>query len=649
MIRNKKMCMLLIAYTGFGMQAHAAQSNTGVSYLNETWFSLSADACTGNNDEALRLNNGSDILNLASSGFSCSVSYDDNDLIYTITWQKGDYDRDRVKDTFSFDVRVSGFSGSRFAYTEEAGKSSMTRLGKSDIINVWKSDADAPFSVWDIANDNISGQTDGQSLTFSIENSTVSANGYSAKFNGFNFAVLAETEGNHSHRFIQGSGNRLNSGNFSADTSELEFEPTEKFVITGAGDGNTAKSWGVSRLDFSFSITNPTLATIWEARDLSVQGTGPSYSPVYPAEASARKKLFPKSSWDTVPRWLAVRNARRYTDEQIEAIANNYQLVMLEKANQSGFDTVDEGIKDTAARLKAINPNIKTIFYWNTVIQYTGYSSDDEFEQNFTDWSEYDENGDLVMFKDTFRRYDETNKDFRSCWVNLPVKVAKDENIDGVFIDKMPKAAVDELFINGRPVSDYVGMINTLKDKLPEDKLLMGNNLRGERQNGSRAMMELLDGSYLERWDIALSDYDFPSQTRADAVSLSMQLMREALARGKFITFQSGRTAEDDGLVFDSYQDKVRYMKKNLDYPLAIFLIIAEKNAFFSYQQGVNANPGAEEVWDSTFIDELTRSLGEPLGDPVKNGYIFTRSYENVDVWLDLETEKATLTWHNID
>ena len=649
MKKNIITCLPLVVFTTMSMQTYAAKTdNSNTSYQNETWFSLSADACTGNNNEALKLNNGSDILNLASNGFSCSVSTENNDLIYSITWTKDDFDRDKIRDTFSFDVRVSGFSGSRFSYSEEAGKSSMTRLGKSDIINIWKSDADATISVWDIANDNISGQTDGQSLTFSIENSTVSANGYNAKFNGFNFAVLAETEGNHSHTFIHGRGNRLNSGVFSTDTSKLEFEPIEQFVITGAGDSNAAKSWGVSRIDFSFSITNPTLPTLWEAKDLSLHGTGPSYSPIYPAEDSARKKLFPKSSWDTVPRWLAVRNARRYTDEQIEAIANNYQLVMLEKANQSGFDTVDEGIKDTAARLKTVNPNIKTIFYWNTQIQYTGYSSDDEFEQNAAEWSAYDENGDLFMFKDAFRWYDETNKDFRSWWVNLPIKVAKDENIDGIFIDKMTKASVDELFINGKPVTDYVKMINTLKDKLPEDKLLMGNNLRGERNNASRAMMELLDGSYLERWEIK-RDYDFPSQTTADAISLSMQLMREALARGKFITFQSGRTDEDDGLTFDSYQDKVRYMKKNIDYPLAIFLIIAEKNAFFSYQQSVNANPGAEEVWDTTFIDELTRSLGKPLSDPIKNGYIFTRSYENVDVWLDLETEKATLTWHNVN
>lgn len=614
-----------------------------LSYLNETWFSLSAQACA-DADEALILNNGSQLFDQTSEQLNCSVSVNNNALLYSITWTGDDFDRDGVNDTFSFDVRVAGFSGSTYLYSETAGESSVTALGDPETVNVWINNDDITTSVWDIANDEASGQSAGQSLRFTIENTQISASGYNAEFNGFNYINLMETDDGHTHTHIRGEGTGLDSASFSTPTANYDLKAIDELVITGAGDAFETRVWGISDLQFSFSITNPDLATIWEATDLSVHGTGPTYSLIYPQEDPARQALFPEFSWDTVPRWLAVRNADAYTDEQIETIANNYQLVMLEKANKAGFDTVDEGIKDTASRLKAINPNIKTIFYWNTRIHYTGYSSDDEYENKVNEWSTLNDDGSVYLFKDIYYWYDYNAEGFKNWWVDFAVNVALDENIDGVFLDKVSEGAVDQLFINEEASSDYIDTMNTLWNRLPEDKLLMANTLRGEHNNAGRAMMEILDGSYLERWDYTL-DYNLPSQKTADAISLSMQLMREALAQGKFINFQTGPWTEEEAP--SDYADKLVYMEEHVDFPLAIFLIIAEENAFFSYQEGVNAISYADVVWDSSYIEALSRPLGEPLGDPIKEGYIYTRSYEHVDVWVDVESGKAELTWRD--
>ncbi len=45
-------------------------------------------------------------------------------------------------------------------------------------------------------------------------------------------------------------------------------------------------------------------------------------------------------------------------------------------------------------------------------------------------------------------------------------------------------------------------------------------------------------------------------------------------------------------------------------------------------------------------VDELTRPLGPPLGPPKKNGYEYTRSFKQVNVWLNVETNKARIEWH---
>ncbi len=78
---------------------------------------------------------------------------------------------------------------------------------------------------------------------------------------------------------------------------------------------------------------------------------------------------------------------------------------------------------------------------------------------------------------------------------------------------------------------------------------------------------------------------------------------------------------------------------------MAVFLIIAEENAYFSYTTGVNALSSSSDVWDTSFIDEFQYFLGEPLGNPKKNGYIYERSFENLDLWVNIETKETVFNW----
>ena len=76
-----------------------------------------------------------------------------------------------------------------------------------------------------------------------------------------------------------------------------------------------------------------------------------------------------------------------------------------------------------------------------------------------------------------------------------------------------------------------------------------------------------------------------------------------------------------------------------------MFFIFAEKGAYFSYQVSVNARASAQEAWNTSFVDEFHYHLGAPLGPPTKDGYVYERSYENVDVWVNLVTKEAVLDW----
>jgi hypothetical protein len=244
----------------------------------------------------------------------------------------------------------------------------------------------------------------------------------------------------------------------------------------------------------------------------------------------------------------------------------------------------------------------------------------------------------IYLFKDKYYWYDFSAEGLRDWWVDTALNMASNELIDGVFIDaiaKTPSETEAPLYVDGLPATDYMLMAEGLSQGMPPGKMLVGNALRNETSNGQRTHMTYLDGSYLERWYIPMSG---TSQEDADAIAVSIQLMREALSKGKMINFQSGPP--------DGYDSTQEHMAEEVEFPLAIFLICAETNAFFSYQGGVNA-ADPSWLWDSSWIEELNRPLGAPLGDPVQNGTVYTRSYEYVDVWVDIHTGETQLTWRD--
>jgi len=89
-------------------------------------------------------------------------------------------------------------------------------------------------------------------------------------------------------------------------------------------------------------------------------------------------------------------------------------------------------------------------------------------------------------------------------------------------------------------------------------------------------------------------------------------------------------------------------MEAHMPYHLAIYLMVAEEYSYFAYQDTVNALED-DFQWETSWMPEFSRPLGEPLAGPVKDGYVYTRSFEHVDAWVNLATEEAVLAWDSVD
>ncbi|MEI6891522.1 MAG: putative glycoside hydrolase [Pontiella sp.] len=599
------------------MMASPERPSTASSF----WFMQTAGT------EDLVLNNGRNLTNLNDMELSCASISENGQLIYSVTWSGNDLNDDGSADTLSFDLLVEGFTHSTYVYSTNANQSSMTALGES-------ADAIEVDNTWGVFDDDVDA---GESLRFSVTNLQVSVVDYTAVFEGFT-GFEVEEAGGRGHRLIIGEGIGLEGKEFDAPTAQYTFPAVDQFVVTGAGSFYDHLQWAVSEIYFKISIVNPAGSNVWNVTDYSDYVVGPLMADEYPAQASTSN--FPSFSWDTVPQWLIVRKKSAYTDDEIRSMAMNYNLIVWEKANAAGFNSIEEGILDTATRIRAVEPATKNIFYLNSYIHYFGYAANAAYESYEWEWSNHttDTNGNEVLYyhKDLYLTHNYAVADLRDWWVNTQVGMATYDVIDGVFIDKVVQSIPSIYDDYGEPISDYAAMLDQLNQALPEGKLCLGNTLRNERNYAGRAYMEVQDGSYFERWSLP-NGAAIPAQSEAEAVAVTLQLLREGVSKGKIMLLKSvGSTASEEAFA------------DGIDYALALFLIAAETNAYFAYQSTVDATDD-QWKWDGHWVPELNYPLGAPLGDPIKNGFIYTRSYEHVDVWVDLETKETVLAWDSED
>ena len=106
-----------------------------------------------------------------------------------------------------------------------------------------------------------------------------------------------------------------------------------------------------------------------------------------------------------------------------------------------------------------------------------------------------------------------------------------------------------------------------------------------------------------------------------------------------------GKASKNAEAGIDDVRQKVNAnedLTKRLDYILAIFLVCAEKHSYLYPHDGYGIEESA--VWLKTF-PQYEKPLGKPLGYAKREGYIYTRSFEHLDVFLDIKNKTAKLNF----
>lgn len=381
---------------------------------------------------------------------------------------------------------------------------------------------------------------------------------------------------------------------------------------------------------------------------------GASLVPVSSAQTAPSLSYggYPQFTWSTVPTAADVGNMfRTWTANEAQFLADHLSLVSIEKGHGFRSDPnrwTEPGFLEDARKLKSFNQPTKVLFYWNALLHRTFYKASSEVKPEWVHPLPVPPTGRI--------QFDLGNVDCRRWWVETATEIVADGNVDGVFIDTLatarffnppgtPELLLDELRASldsldgARPLILYnLGLSTLLNDQGKLDPLL---------QVADGAMMEVFDPPHRDEG------------TSPDALKRAMLDIGVAGKAGKILLIKTwpsfsfitdfGRTAP--------YEEKVARARADITFPLAAFLAAAERYSYMQYSWGWNRTPVQPDNGvilysdkessrvDPTWYPEFLRPLGAPLGDAEVNGYVFTRSFAQAEVWVDLETHEAQIDW----
>jgi len=357
----------------------------------------------------------------------------------------------------------------------------------------------------------------------------------------------------------------------------------------------------------------------------------------------------PQFSWDHVPLYMHVRKSKGFTPKELNYLAG-FPLITLEKTTGSKTHGSSEaGARAAAKAIKELNPDTRILYYRNVICNYSSYDVNSDLNDIPGAFLE-GKNGKTKLHQGQRELYDLSNPALRKWWLDHCIEMAGHDEIDGLFLDGNIKALSPGYVLREigadkkQKVTDgYDLMMKELKDRVPENKLLVANIIRARLSDSGLSYLKYFDGSYLEGIETPAGGL-----SRVEYLAKGIAAIQKAAREGKIICMSMGLGEEAlSGLKIDDTRKKLAdgaNIQSRLDYCLALFLICAEKHSYFLPHDGYSVNGKDSSVWLKRF-PEFDKPLGPPQGPAVQDGYTYTREFESARVFLDIEKKEAKITW----
>ncbi|MFO1483852.1 MAG: putative glycoside hydrolase [Verrucomicrobiaceae bacterium] len=349
---------------------------------------------------------------------------------------------------------------------------------------------------------------------------------------------------------------------------------------------------------------------------------------------------FPEFSWDRVPLYAHLAIEDGLKPEQYDFLAAHFSLIAFTGGTVKN-GSVESNIAAGAKAIKERNPKTKVLFYWASDMPKPQWK-----DSNAT----CPEGGYLIAKKggrDT-KQFDVRREDVREWWSTIAGKAVHEYGCDGIFVDGATAGSKNgpwgKMFGADQAAAMDQGVFAMLKqtrEKMGPGKLIIFNPLHGydEKHPG-------LGEQYLPATDGAMVD-DFDRNPKAlqspEYMANTIEAMRKAAKDGKIVIFKgwpkfTWHTAPE--IMKKPHEEQVRLAREQITFPLACFLVGAERHCYFCYTWGWLGQYGTFD-----WYPEFDQKLGAPKGAAVREGWTFRREFEHASVFVDVEKKAAKIDW----
>jgi len=363
---------------------------------------------------------------------------------------------------------------------------------------------------------------------------------------------------------------------------------------------------------------------------------------------------FPEFSWDRVPLYAHVGLGKGLEPADYRFLADHYDFIaftggVIDREYRANDAISFEPIVTEATRtVKQHNPKAKVLFYWAGEFAKPHYKISN---------AAIPEGGRIEVKRNakiTVQVFDTTKPELREWWTDIAAKAVKEYGCDGIFVDGATAFRPGMIYEKklGKAKNDALDqglfqMIKEAKHKMGEDSIILLNPLHGFQ--GGEEVEEALGWRYLSVFDGAMiDDFDRASniiekRQSPEYIANTIKTMIKAAKQGEIVIFKAwpGFTWwSDKELMKKPHAEQYKVAVKNIEFPLACFLIGAEEYCYFCYTWGWGPEHGALD-----WYPEFDKRLGAPKGDAVQVGWTFTREFEHASVFVDVEKRSAKIDW----
>lgn len=370
-----------------------------------------------------------------------------------------------------------------------------------------------------------------------------------------------------------------------------------------------------------------------------------AFCAVTPASAQAGGPHF---SWETIPVYIHFgKSCGPLTDEEVRFVAGVSNFVCLEKGHgREHFGSTEKGTAFDAKRLKAANPKMKVLFYWNTFLNYRLYDACETVKRH-PEWLFRDKQGKPIYKVRNLEQYNLLNPEFRRWWASVAGKAVDEYGCDGIFMDAVNQAKRQIWMKRGWGIGNeelltkaVIDMMTLAHDEMGPGAILLYNGIRSSDESSETMGEEYLayaDGAKVEHFTA------FASRS-AESIVRDIEAIAKAAKAGKIVTVKGWPDPEFTWINPEKMKLPIeklaREAREKITFSLACFLAAAQENCYFCYSWGYRERHGS-------LLDypEFHKPLGKPKDGATKNGWVYTRSFEHARVRVNVAERKAEIQW----